>query len=118
MKNHELLFAAVGLISGLGLMNYRLGRCYWRHETLAKWILSLLSATLIIASILNTLMVYCPGIDLSSPFVIALAILLLAAVATIYRYCFTLGDYSAPRLPDPNQLDEIDDIPPIPTTAK
>lgn len=118
MKSHELLFAAVGLISGLGLMNYRLGRCYWRHETLAKWILSLLSATLIIASILNTLMVYCPGIDLSSPFVIAPAILLLSAVATAYRYCFTLGDYSVSRLPDPNQLDEVNDNSPTPKTAE
>jgi len=114
MYEKDLFLAAVGLIGGLGAMNYRLGRCYWRHEALMKWVLGLFSAILIIISALNLLAIYCPSINLFSPITIIVAILLLMGMAKIYRYCFVLGDYSVSHQPDPNRLDEIDDIPPMP----
>ena len=120
MKNHELLFAAVALIGGIAAANYRLGSCYWRHKTIAKWVLSLISALVILASALQSLVVYCPGITphLKSPLNAIIALLALASTSTICRYCFKVGDRSVQYIPNPNQLDEIDDIPPIPTTAK
>lgn len=120
MYAKELFLAAVSLIGGLGLMNYRLGRCYWRHETLMKWTLSLISAVLIVASALNMLTLYCPGFNPFSPITIIVAALSLMGAAKIYRRCFILGDCSALHQPDPNRLDEIDDISPMPisTSAK
>lgn len=119
MKVHEMFFAGAMLIGSLGAANYRLGRCYWKHETVAKWIISLISAIFVIAPILRMLLVYYPGLAprLISPFYAIIALLVLMGLSKAFRYCYNFGDHSVRYTPDPNRLYEVDDIPPMPTAA-
>lgn len=120
MKISEFLLCAAMLLGGLAGMNYRLGRCYWHHEILAKWVLSLLSAATVVVCARSILVLYCPGLNLLSPMTIILAILSLSAVTTIYQYCFRLGDRSVTNyVPDPNHTYDVRDLEDVtPTPAK
>lgn len=120
MKIHEMLLAGFALLGGFAAANYRLGHCYWRHKTTVKWLLSLISAIVIIASILQPLLTYCPDllIHLHSPLNVIIAFLALVGLSTIYRRLFSLGDRTAPFIPDPNQTYETDDLPEWPEPAK
>ncbi len=121
MKMNEFLLCATMLLGGLAVMNFRLGRCYWRHEILAKWILSLLSSATVIVCARSILILHCPSLDLLSPMTIIMAVLALFAVATIYRYCFRLGDRSVTNyVPDPNHtydIRDLDDVTPVPASS-
>lgn len=122
MKVNEFLLCSVMLLGGLAAMNYRLGRCYWRHEVLVKWILSLISSVTVLTSARSMLVLYCPDFNLLSPMTVILAILALSAVTSAYQHCFKLGDRSVTNYaPDPNHpydVEDLDDIPPMPDLAK
>lgn len=117
----DFLLCAVMLLGGLAMMNYRLGRYYWRHEVLVKWILSLLSSVTVLACARSVLMLYCPGLTLTSPMTIILAVLSLFAIATAYQHCFRLGDRSVINYaPDPNDtydIRDLEDVAPTPANS-
>ena len=120
MKIHELLLVGITLLGSLAAMNYRLGRCYWRHEVVAQWVLSLISSLTIIACARSLLTVYCPELELLSPLIIIIAVLALFSMATVYRYFFSMGERSVFYVPDPNKtydIADLDDIPPMPAKA-
>lgn len=120
MKISEFLLWAAMLLGGLAVMNYRLGRCYWRHEILMKWILSLLSAATVVACARSILILYCPGLNLLSPMTIILVILSMLAIATVYQHCFRFGDRSVTNYaPDPNNtydVRDLEDVAPTPAS--
>lgn len=120
MKTYEMLLAGFALLGGFAAANYRLGHCYWRHKTTVKWLLSLISAAIIMMSILQPLLVYYPDLRLRlySRFYAVIALLVLVGLSTIYRRLFSLGDRTAPFIPNPNQTYEDSDLPEWPEPAK
>lgn len=120
MKISESLLCATMLLGGLAAMNYRLGRCYWRHEILAKWIISLLSAITVMVCARSILVLYCPSFNLRSPMTIILIVLSLSGIAAVYQRCFRFGDRSVTNyVPDPNHTYDIRDLEDVsPASAK